>query len=404
MLQQLLQGKRARKNPSDITSHVFNAPVPISVEQEHIWLHESVAPGALFYNEAITIHRRGTCDTALLARSLNEVLRRHEIWRTDFQSSGSNLVQRVHDSLAIDLPFTDLSDLPTSERYEVALKMATDDARLPFDLSRAPLIRGRILKLDEGEHRLCVSLHHMIFDGVSLYQVLLPTLAAVYASLAAGLSAEAAGPAFPVMQYRDYALWRSDRLTGEGFARQQRYWRHKLAGDLPVLRLAGDRTPGPVQSHRGGMETFTLPASTTKQLNTVSLELRTTKYVLLLTCFKALLFRYTGQTDIMVGGAVDMRKHSAFSSLLGYFLNTLPIRTQPTPGMSFRDYAVHTGNAVLEMLDASDVPLSQVVAGLQPGRGAAAEPLFQAFFSIQPPAPFVAEGWDEVVPGIRTGC
>ena len=401
-LQRLLHGRAAALEPDAIRPRAADAVVPISAEQEHVWLHAAMAPDEPLYNEAITIHRRGACNPALLAASLNEVIRRTEIWCTDFQMRDGSVVQRVHDRLLLDLPLTDLTDLPPPEREAAALRLASDDARVPFDLSRAPLLRGRIVKLDEDEHRLYLTLHHIIFDGVSIYRVLLPTLASVYADLAAGFAA-ASEPAPAALQYGDYALWRAGQVGGRAVARQLEYWTETLAGETPVLRLPADRPPPRQRSHRGGMETFALAADLSERIKRAARGIGVTRYVLLLTAFQALLFRYTGQTDLVVGGVVDMRRRRALEPLMGYFLNTLPLRTRPAPSLSLRDYARQTSLAVLGMLDNCDVPFSHLVRRLQPRRDVS-HPLFQVLFSIEPPAAPFAEGWDLTQMDVAVGA
>jgi hypothetical protein len=196
----------------EIQPRPLGAVIPISVEQEHVWLHAAMASELPLYNEAFTIRRSGACDPALLIEAFNEFLRRHEIWRTDFCTRDGAIVQNVRDHLVIDLPLSDLSFLPPAEREVVAVRLATEDARPPFDLSRAPLLRGRIVKFSETDHRLYVAIHHIIFDGISINNVLLPALAAIYADIVAGFPAAAAGPAPPRLHYGDYALWRARQV------------------------------------------------------------------------------------------------------------------------------------------------------------------------------------------------
>ena len=387
-------GDGSVRTPEAIRPRPANAVVPISAEQEHVWLHATMAADVPLYNEAITIHRYGLCDVGLLEASFNEVMRRHEIWRTGFAAGSHGIVQRVHEDIHLRLPLTDLTGLPPPEREAAALQIAIDGARLPFDLSQAPLLRGRIVKLSDSEHRLYLTLHHIIFDGVSIYHVLLPTLAAIYEDLVAGYAAAVAGPAAPALQYGDYALWRAAQLESDAIAQQLAYWSETLAGELPVLHLPTDHTPPRPPTYRGDMATFALSAELTDRLKRTSLELGVTLYGLLLTGFQTLLFRYTGQTDLIIGGVVDMRRHRSLEPLMGYFLNSLPIRTRPAPGMSFRDYARQTSGAVVDMLAAGDVPFSRLVRTLQPRRSAVSHPLFQILFSIEPPAPQCAEGWD----------
>ena len=393
-LERALRGGGNVRKPDTIRPRPADAVVPISVEQEHVWLHATMAADVPLYNEAITIHRHGPCNPDLLEASLNEVMRRHEIWRTSFTAGSHGIVQRVHEGLRLRLPLADLSGLSPPEREAAALQIATREARLPFDLSEAPLLRGTIVKLSDFEHRLYLSLHHIIFDGVSIYHVLLPTLTAIYADLVAGTSPTEAGPAKPALQYADYTLWRAAQLESDAIARQLAYWSETLAGELPVLALPSDHPAPRPPTYRGDMATFALSAGLTRRLKRTSLELGITPYALLLAGFQTLLFRYTGQTDLIVGAVVDMRRHRAIEPLMGYFLNSLPIRTRPAPGMSFRDYARQTSSAVVDMIAAGDVPFSRLVHTLQPRRSAVSHPLFQVLFSIEPPAPQFAGGWD----------
>ena len=393
-LERALRGGGNVRKPDTIRPRPADAVVPISVEQEHVWLHATMAADVPLYNEAITIHRHGPCNPDLLEASLNEVMRRHEIWRTSFTAGSHGIEQRVHEGLRLRLPLADLSGLPPLEREAAALQIATREARLPFDLSEAPLLRGTIVKLSDFEHRLYLSLHHIIFDGVSIYHVLLPSLTAIYADLVAGTSPTEAGPAKPALQYADYTLWRAAQLESDAIARQLAYWSETLAGELPVLALPSDHPAPRPPTYRGDMATFALSAELTRRLKRTSLELGITPYALLLAGFQTLLFRYTGQTDLIVGAVVDMRRHRAIEPLMGYFLNSLPIRTRPAPGMSFRDYARQTSSAVVDMIAAGDVPFSRLVHTLQPRRSAVSHPLFQVLFSIEPPAPQFAGGWD----------
>jgi amino acid adenylation domain-containing protein len=404
VLERLLRGEAALRDPDPIMPRAAGAVVPISAEQEHVWLHASLAPDVPLYNEAITIHRRGPCDPALLEASFLEVLRRHEIWRTSFAADDSGIVQRVHDEIALRLPLTDLTVLPRAERESAALQIATQEARLPFDLGQAPLLRGRIVQLGEAEHRLYLTLHHIIFDGVSIYRVLMPLLAAIYADFAAGRALAAAGLPKPRLQYGDYALWRARQARSPEIGRQMAYWSATLSGELPALRLPADRSSPPAGAHRGGTETFALSAGLTAGVKRASRALGITQYALLLAAFKALLFRYSGQTDLIVGGVADMRRRPALEPMMGYFLNTLPIRTRPAHGMPFRDYARQTAGAVLGALDAADVPFAQLVRALRPRRDAASHPLFQVLFSIEPPAPEFAEGWDLTQMDVAVGA
>jgi amino acid adenylation domain-containing protein len=393
LLARLLAGEAGavRADPDRVRPRPDGAVPPISAEQAQVWLHAALAGAVPLYNEPITIHRRGSFDLGLLEDSFNELLRRHEIWRTGFERVDGQVQQRVAPALRITLPLVDLSHLPLAEREAEALRLATEDARRPFDLARAPLFRARVLKLAEDEHRLHLTLHHIIFDGVSIYRTVMPELVAIYEARARGVEPDL--PA-PELQYGDYALWRERSLRDDLLAPQLAYWMQQLAGELPVLRLPTDH-PRPAQlDYRGSMETFELAPALTRALKALSQAEGATLYMVLLAAFKALLHRYGGQEDLLVGGVVDMRHRPELERLVGYFLNSVVLRTRPRSEMRFSDYLREVRGTVVGAVAASDVPFDRVVRALHPHRDPSAHPLFQILFSMEPPATEFGSGWD----------
>ncbi len=393
LLQKMLSGGAATAAAAvdSVTPRQKGEVPPLSLEQGHVWLHSSMAPDLPLYNEPITIHRRGPFDLAVMERSFNEILRRHEIWRTAFAVEGDRVAQIVHPDLTIRLPLVDLTGLPESEREAEALRIATEEARKPFDLGQAPLFRAQILKLADGDHRLYLTLHHIIFDGVTIYRVIVPELSAIYEAFAQGKPSPLPEPA---LQYGDYALWRERDAASPSMKRQMDYWRRELSGKLPVLQLPSDRPRPATLSYRGSMETFSLPRALTDTLQAFSLKEGATLYMTLLAGFKAMLHRYTGQEDILVGGVTDTRRRPELENVIGYFLNSIVLRTRPKADLPFRDFVRQTRDTVLGALGASDVPFDGLVRELHPRRDLGAHPLFQIFFSIEPPVPSFAEGWD----------
>ncbi len=188
LLQKMLAGGNAPRaeGVSPVSPRAPGTDAPISAEQMNVWVHAAMTQDVPLYNEAITIHHRGPLDVALLERSFDEILRRHESWRSCFSLVDGEVRQIVVPECPISFPLTDLSDLPPAEREAEALRLAIGDARKPFDLAQAPLLRGRVIRMAAGEHRIYLALHHIIFDGVSLYQVMVPELAAIYAAYEAG--------------------------------------------------------------------------------------------------------------------------------------------------------------------------------------------------------------------------
>jgi len=374
--------------------------VPIALEQAQLWLHAEMAGDVPIYNEAATIHRRGPFDLSVMERSVNALLQRHEIWRTSFESVDGDLVQIVHPDAAIHLTLDDLTALPPAEREAEALRLATEDVRRPFDLRTAPLLRCRVVKFADDEHRLYLAIHHIIFDGVSLSRVFVPELAAVYDAFASGAGSPLAAPA---LQYGDYAVWQRQQAAAGPSERQMDYWRRTLGGRVPTLELAGDHPRSPLPGYRGAMETFALPSDLTEALKALSRAESATLYMTLLAAFKAMLFRYTGQEDILVGGVTDLRRRPELERMMGYFLNIMALRTRPAADLPFRDYLAQTRDRVIDALDASEVPLDRVMRDLAIDRGAGAHPIFQAMFSMQPLVDPFAVGWDLTQMDVEVG-
>ena len=223
--------------------------IPASAEQQRLWLHASMEPELPIYNESVTVHRRGSFDPTALEASFSEILRRHEAWRTSFEVERNELLQIVHPAWRIELPVIDLRGLAEERREEEACRLASEDAALAFDMQRGPLFRVRVLRLADDHHWLQLTLHHIIFDGTSIYRVFVPELAKLYAGQIRG---EGFPPAAPALQYADYATWQEKRLQSTEIERQLDFWRTELSGEIPVLRLPFDRaTTGSDEPSRG---------------------------------------------------------------------------------------------------------------------------------------------------------
>ena len=284
-----------------------DAPVPLAPDQHLLWLSAQMAASAPVYNEPVTLHHRGPLDREMLERSYNEVIRRHEILRTTFASVDGEVVQLVHDHLTIQIPFLDLSNLPWEERERRANEVAVADSRRLFDLGVGPLLRARLVKMEPQYHRLYLTLHHIIVDGASNHNIMVPELAAIYKAFRAGEPSPLPEPRY---QYSDFARWQKRMLDNDSVARQTSYWREQLAGDLPHMQLPADR-PSPVAySYRGAMKAFALSPEMTAALKAASRNEGVTLYMFLLAGFKALLHRYSGQDDILVGGVRRRRAPS----------------------------------------------------------------------------------------------
>ena len=392
LLEKMMRGGGERVDrPAPIAPREPGSPIPLSADQRQVWLHAIMAPDVPLYNESITIHRFGRFDRTAMARAVNEILRRHEAWRTAFVEEEGELVQRVRPHRDIELPFDDVSHLPEEQRDSAALAIGSDDARRAIDLSDAPLFRARIVKLAEDNHRLYFTLHHIIFDGVSIYRVIVPELAALYEAFARGEPSPLPPPA---LQYGDYAIWQKAHLESPPIRRQVDYWKRTLADAPPKLEIAGDRPRPARPTHAGSMETFLIPLELTEALKRVSRQSGVTLYMTLLASYHALLHRYSGDEDVVVGGVTDLRRRPELERVVGYFLNTLALRAKPRGELPFREFVLEVRDSVLGALAASEAPFDEVVRALDLRREPGAHPLFNCLFSIEPPVDPFPEGWD----------
>ena len=376
-----------------------DAPVPLSFAQQQIWLHAQLAPSVPLYNEQVTLRYRGALEGDALARALGDVVARHEAWRTVFQARGEHPVQIVLPPTPIDLPVHDLRGLPAGAREGEAIRLAAADVLRPFDLAGGPLLRARLVRLDEDDSRLYVTLHHIIFDGYSLSQVFVPELAAFYA---ASIGAGRMAPPAPPLQYADWAVWQRAEVQRGAYARQLEYWTRQLAGELPVMEL-GDRPRPPQQSYRGRRHAFALPPALTAQLKQLSRDERASLYMTLCAAFFTLLHRYTGQEEAVIGSVSAGRKLPEVSRLLGFFANPIALRASLGDDPPFRTLLRRVRDVALDALTNDDVPFEHVVAALRPARDPGRHPFFQAVFALEAPMAPLPAGWDLRHLDVETG-
>jgi len=401
-LSRYLEQARAKRGQADYAIPLREPGVDVEATdaQQQLWLHSELASGSPIYNEPVTIHFHGELNVAAFERAFNEILRRHEACRTGFRWSEEKLVQCVAPELSTSLPVTDLRPLPENRREARALQLATEDARLPFDLSCPPLIRARLVRLAESEHRLFLTLHHIIFDGYSLSQILLPELHASYAAFSTGIE-----PNLPALraQYSDYALWRKRSLAGSAIEPDLHYWETQLSGQLPVLNLPLDR-PRPVnRTFKGAMEIFSIPLNVLARLKEIGAARGATLYMTALAAFNVLLYSMTGQCDIVVGSVNSSRKHPETEKILGYFLNNIVLRTQLSPEERFSELISRVREIVIGALSHDEVPFALLVSRFEKQRQPGLHPLFQVMFSLQPPLRAFPPEWRFTHMDVETG-
>lgn len=381
----------AAPNQQPIPRRAPDLPIPLSFSQQRLWFIEQLEPGNPAYNMVSAIRITGRADTAALAASLNEIVRRHESLRTIFVAEDGQPVQRILPSLDLPLPLIDLRSVATTEREQRTKALVVAQAQQPFHLASGPLIRAMLFQLDEQEHVLTVIKHHIISDGWSM-NVLFRELSILYQAFAGGQSM----PLPPLnVQYPDFAIWQRDLLAGHhnqtapGIApgatltEQLAYWKRQLAGVSPALELPTDRARPPVQTFRGAHFPFHLSLELTEALKALSQREDVTLFMLLLAGFQVLLQRYSGQDDISVGSPIAGRPRRELEDLIGFFVNTLVLRTDLSGNPSFREVLRRVREVALGAYDHSAVPFEKLVEELQPERNLSRMPLFQVMFGLQ---------------------
>jgi surfactin family lipopeptide synthetase A len=377
-------GNGSGTGPNEVTA-------PLSFAQQQIWLHAQLVPEIPIYNEPVTIHRHGRLDVAVLERTLTEIIRRHEAWRTSFVLVNGEPMQVIKPATPFSLRVIDLRHLPIAERELEAKRLAVEDSLKLFKLSEGPLFRALLVHLSDNEHRLILTLHHIIFDGYSIYRVLLPEVATLYEAFSNGKASPL--PELPT-QYRAYAAWERDWLLSSGqLSSQLTYWRKQLGGDLPVQQLPSDRPRPAVQSFRGAIHPLVIPKELSDALKLLSRREGATLFMGLISAFAVLLHRYSFAEDLPIGTVSSGRKRSELEALLGYFLNLIVLRNDLSGDPSFRMLLRRTREVALDALSNDDAPFTNVVSDLHPNRSLSFNPLFQVLLTLEPPVPDSQDGW-----------
>ncbi|HKV08204.1 MAG TPA: amino acid adenylation domain-containing protein, partial [Thermoanaerobaculia bacterium] len=352
-------------------------PLPLSSAQKRLWFLDRLTPGSPVYNVSWAVRLRGLLDVAALERSLAEVVRRHEGLRTTFGEEGREPVQVIHPAAGSPLREIDLSGLP--DVAGEALRLVAREAVRPFDLARGPLLRIDLLRVDEREHVLHFVVHHAVFDGWSL-GVLLREMAALYRAFSAGLPSPL--PELP-FQYADFAAWQNRWLAGEGLAGQLAWWKEQLAGEAGVLELPLDRPRPAVQSFRGGRVELDLPREASRDLAAFARRHGSTPFMALLSVFDVLLQRWSGRDDLSVGAPVANRNRVEIEGLIGFFVNTIVLRTDLSGDPAFRELLGRVREVTLQAYAHQDLPFERLVEVLRPERLLGASPLFQVMLAVQ---------------------
>jgi amino acid adenylation domain-containing protein len=362
--------------PIQATSDTGN--LPLSFAQQRLWFLQQLDPESTSYNFSAAIRLTGRLDVAALERTLTEVVRRHETLRTIFPSKAGQASQIILPPGQVTLPLVDLSDLPQAEREAQVSRLIREEAQRPFDLSRGPLLRVGLMRLGEEEHVACFAVHHIIGDGWSM-DVLIAEVVALYAAFIRQQPSPL--PSLPI-QYKDYAVWQREWLQGEVLESQLAYWKQHLGGKIPVLELPLDRPRPLVPTHRGGSKSAHFDSELAANLKALGRRDGATLYMILLAAFQSLLRRYTEHGDIIVGSPSGGRSHVETEGLIGFFVNTLAIRTDLSGNLSFREVVSKVREVVLAAQAHQDIPFEKLVEVLQPERSLSHSPLIQVWFVL----------------------
>ena len=357
----------------------------LSYAQQRLWFLQELEPDSAAYNIPRAFRIHGALDVKALEQTLSEIVRRHEILRTTFRVVNGEPVQVIAEPQPLSLPVIELAHMSPDERETEARRMAADEGRKPFNLSEGPLMRTTLLRLGDEEFIALFTMHHIVFDAWSI-GVLIEELGALYNSFAQGQ----ASPLKDLdLQYADFAHWQRETLTGETLDTHLAYWREQLA-DISNLELPTDRPRPPIQTYNGGTRSIMLPLALSSQLKALSRREGATLYMTLLAAFKTLLHRYTGHDDIAIGTPIANRNRSEIENLIGFFINTLVLRTDMSGDPTFRNLLSRVRETALSAYTHQDMPFEYLVEQLQPDRDMSRPPFFQVMFALLQNAPLDA--------------
>lgn len=356
-----------------------NHRLPLSYAQQRLWFLHEFSPDSAAYVFCNIVHLTGDLDRTALRNAYQHIVDRHEIFRTAFPQKDGVPFQRIEPQLGLDMPHVDLRDLPPGRKQEQLRQIAREDAQRPFQIDVAPLLRVTTVQLSDTRHAVIQTMHHIVYDGWSL-ALLFDELKTLYEQAAHGGS----DPLPPLdIQYADFAIWQRRYLESHALRDQLEAWRETLAGHLPVLELPADHPRPPGQSYAGALHRIQLPAALTASLHALARQADCTLFMVLLAGFKILLHRYTGISDILVGTPIANRNHPQIENLIGFFVNSLVLRTSIEGDPDTLELLSRVRAATSKAYSNQDLPFERLVDELRPQRDLSHNPLFQVMFALQ---------------------
>ena len=353
--------------------------VPASFAQQRLWFLDQLEPDNPIYNIPQMTRLRGALNIDALQRALTEIVRRHEALRTTFIATDGQPLQVIHPPTQISLATTDLSHLEAADRDAEVQRLALEEAVRTFDLAHGPVFRAQLLRTAPEEHILLVVLHHIVGDRWSA-GILAEEMEALYAAYVLGQHSPLPDPS---VQYADFSIWQRDWLQGNELDRQATYWKQQFAGAPALLEFPTDHPRPALLGHRGRTQTALLSADLVAKLTALSQTEGVTLFMTLLAGLQTLMSRYSNQTDIVVGSPIAGRNTTEVEQLIGFFVNTLALRSDLSGNPAFRDLLTRVKQTTLGAYSHQDIPFEKLVEELQPERSLSYQPIFQVVFALQ---------------------
>ncbi|WP_223632375.1 amino acid adenylation domain-containing protein [Corallococcus sp. EGB] len=377
LMRRLKQEAAGASAPDAIPARDRSTPPPLSFAQQRLWFIDQLQPGLALYNLPIVLRANGPLNVDAFQRALQALVDRHEVLRTTFVQERGQPVQRIAPAQELRVSAVDLRALPGEERDAEALRLAKAEMLLPFNLELGPLLRATWIRLDANDHVLVLMLHHIVFDIWSM-GVLVREVIALYDAFSHGRPA--ALPALK-LQYADWATWQRGSAQQAVLEKQLAYWRERLEG-LEMLDLPADRPRGGA-GVRGGALPFRMPQGPWEGLKGLARKEGLTPFMVLLAALEVVLARESGQHDVAVGTPVAGRNRREVEGLIGFFVNTVVMRTDLSGNPTLRELLARVRETCVEAYARQDIPLEQIVAALQPGREAGQTPFYRVSFNFQ---------------------
>ena len=354
-------------------------PVPLSYAQQRLWFLDQLEPGSSIYNVPLALRLEGELEVEALARSFSEVVRRHEVLRTSFGEVDGEAIQIIAAASEVRVVVTDLTELEGREQERQVQELAEAEANEAFDLGQGPLLRVQLLRLGAADHVLLLTMHHIVSDGWSL-RVLTEEVVVLYEAY---LAEEPSPLAELGIQYADYAVWQREWLQGEVLERELGYWKEHLRGAPAVLELPLDKPRPAVQSYRGAFARVLMGAELTQGLKAVSHQEKATLFMSLLAAYQVLLWRYSGESEVVVGTPIANRTQSETEALIGFFVNTLALRTHVSGELTWQELLGQVKEVCLGAYAHQDVPFEKLVDEIQTERNLSHSAVFQVMLVLQ---------------------